>query len=95
MNDKPDYPFAVVAGTGEVYVPDETGARSLPKKQWRQHRWVATTAYVLSPGQAEAAYEPGNKVLMDMTNLFFYGIGCWDCEEPYPVVSGRPCAVAR
>lgn len=76
---------------GQVYNPFETGTRELPAKRKGEHRWVAVCSFFLSQEEAEAAVSPGNKVLMGMSNILTYGIGCYDCEEIYHLAHGSPC----
>lgn len=80
----------IVTSTGEVFRAADHG-RGLPTKDPGRHRWVATVAYFLSPGQARAAMTPGNRVLMDGSNMLTYGVGCWDCEQVYDEAIGKPC----
>lgn len=65
----------------------------LPAKQPAVHRWIATTAYTLSPGQARAAHE-GNAVQLGPENMFMIGVGCYDCEQMYGEHDPE-CPVAR
>ena len=85
----------LLTSTGEYIAAGDREPRQLPEKQWRQHRWVAAAAFVLSQEQAEAAHEPGNQVYMDGSNLMYVMIGCWDCEQPYPLVHDKRCSVAQ
>jgi hypothetical protein len=85
-----DRVIGAVTSTGSVYAPAD-GQRKLPPKGWRKHRWIAVASHVLSEEQAEGAYEPGNRVLMDGSNLWTFSIGCIDCEEPYESVKDKRC----
>lgn len=81
----------VLTSSGEVITPDMK-RRKLPQKQPGKHRWVVVASYTISEEQAEAAFIPGNRVMMDGSNLFHMGVGCYDCEGEYQYVKGQRCA---
>ena len=85
-----DKPIGVVTVGDTVYSP-AGDKRMLPPKRWRRHRWGAVASFVLPDEQAEAAFEPGNRVLMDPTNLWSFGVGCIDCELTYQESHDKRC----
>jgi len=84
-------PHVHVEGTGEVFNPSSGALRSLPTKRRHIHRWAVFASYYVTEEQAEAGAVPGNKVLLDQTNMFFFGMGCVDCELIYAEGVGKPC----
>lgn len=72
----------VAKGTGEYGDPSEQPLRTIPAKQPGVHRWVATSVYYLTAGQARVQTE-GGLVNLDLSNLITVAVGCIDCEHAY------------
>lgn len=72
------------SGTGE-FAPAQRD-RDLPPKVPGEHRWIATTAFILTDDdvrtEMRAQDGSGERQYLDNRNLFFIGIGCYDCELP-------------
>lgn len=66
-------------------------AAELPDKEPGRHRWIATTAHVLTDGQARDAYREGQRIVLGVSNLLDLSVGCWDCEQPWQECHGQPC----
>jgi hypothetical protein len=82
----------IIVGEGIIAkpVPDATYEAKpfaeLPEKQPGEHRWVASATYVINMSQVWAARDPDIPKFLDAENLFFLGVGCWDCEQPLGVI---------
>lgn len=63
----------------------------LPPKVTGEHRWIAIATHTITGGQAAAAYA-GARVVLGAETLVSLGLGCLDCEAPYDIARGRPCA---
>jgi hypothetical protein len=61
-----------------------------PPKEPGRHRWMATTAYTLTPSQAAAAAE-GAQLTLEPSMMIAFAIGCIDCEQPYHPARLEPC----
>jgi hypothetical protein len=66
------------------------GFAELPPKEPGRHRWIATSAYSLTPSQAAAAHA-GSRVVLGPDLLMAFGVGCWDCELEYHAARIDPC----
>jgi hypothetical protein len=64
--------------------------RSMPAKQEGRHRWVAIASYHCPTGRPRRS----SLVRLDHENRLDVTVGCFDCEQPYPVVAGQPCRIA-
>jgi hypothetical protein len=54
----------------------------LPDKRPGKHRWIASACYVVADSAIEGTLDPDTPSFLDQENLFFLGVGCWDCEQP-------------
>lgn len=48
-----------------------------------EHRWIVMAAWRASADLVATAQDPDVLKLLDHENLIEFGIGCWDCEEPF------------
>lgn len=65
-------------------------AGRLPDKLAGRHRWIASVAFTLSPGQAHNAHE-GNAVVLDYDNAIGLQVACLDCGGGYEATRNEPC----
>lgn len=85
--------------TDGQYVATPTGGyeamrrfADLDPKIGTRHRWIATAGYVLTDGQATAAFS-GARINLPVERLFTFGVGCVDCELEYDdALALEPCA---
>jgi hypothetical protein len=83
-------PIAVITDTG-FYEATGNEAGQLPPKTLGQHRWVITAAYVATEAQVLGAIND-EATYFDHENRLSVAVGCWDCEQPYPVIKpGTHC----
>lgn len=80
-------PSGLSGGTGQQpqrYVPP-------PDKVRGKHRWIATAMHWLTKREASALTNgrTDQQVHLDLENLGYIGVGCIDCEQPFP--SPEPC----
>lgn len=68
----------VAQGLGSQY--EARPMAQLPEKQRGVHRWIAAASYVVTPQMARDAMDEAIPKFLDNENLFYLGIGCWDCE---------------
>lgn len=82
-----------IAGVWTELDQHDIGAQGvLPEKIPGKHRWMAMAAYVLTDAmvrneQAHQAGEGGPMTILDHETRFEFSIGCWDCEQPFPVAT--------
>lgn len=82
-------PIGLITETG-LYETGDTQNQPLPTKVPGKHRWILTTAYTIPEERLAAAFE-GTDTYFDHENRLMLGVGCWDCELPYPEI--RPGSV--
>lgn len=72
----------IVASALDGHVFEGVPGRDLPTKVPGKHRWIASASYVLTDLEASQALDKDVPKFLDRENLFYLGIGCWDCEQP-------------
>lgn len=79
-----------ISGSGIFY--EAPKPKAIPPKKPGEHRWIAVGSWFVSDADVKNAYDPQYKTFLDSENMFNFGIGCWDCEEPLGVVEyGSKC----
>lgn len=75
----------VVESIPGVY--DQGRTASLPPKQPGKHRWILTCSYVVTEESVRGEMDGTGESYLDHETRFAMGLGCWDCEQPYPDIT--------
>lgn len=87
----PDGPLITGVWTDTGLV-DIGSMAELPDKVPGKHRWIAAVMYVLSEEhvrneQRRQAGETSYDTILDHESRVDFSIGCYDCEQPFPVAN--------
>jgi hypothetical protein len=93
--ERGERPISFFTDTGQYDVAAANA--ELPSKVPGQHRWVATAGYTMTDAEVvhERRFQSGEvttRTMLDADRRFVFAIGCYDCEEPFPIIQpGSVC----
>lgn len=76
---------------GEFVFPASMARGQMPRKVAGQHRWIASVAHTMTTEGCVEAMKPDGGFVLDHESMLMVALGCYDCEQPFPIVRFRPC----